>query len=101
MIKLLKPVLSGGVSVTVVTRPPEDFKPNERESVSGTLKHLEEARISVHLKSEFHQKFAVIDHQTVWYGSVNLLSFGGHEESMMRFENPDIAGALTDTISNG
>ena len=33
-----------------------------------------------------------------WYGSVNFLSFGTHEESIIRFENPDIAGQLMDTV---
>ena len=49
-------------------------------------------------KSDFHQKFAVIDQSVVWYGSVNFLSFGTQEESIMRFENTDIAGQLMDTV---
>ena len=44
------------------------------------------------------EKFTVIDQYVVWYGSVNFLSFGTHEESIMRFENSDIAGQLTDTV---
>jgi len=30
----------------------------------------------------------------VWYGSINLLSYGKSEESMMRFENGEIAEEL-------
>ena len=52
----------------------------------------------VSYKSDFHQKFTVIDQSVVWYGSVNFLSFGTQEESIMRFENTDIAGQLMDTV---
>ena len=52
-------------------------------------------------RSGFHQKFTVLDQRTVWYGSVNFLSFGAAEESIMRLESPEIAGQLTDTVSGG
>ena len=59
---------------------------------------LENCGINVRYKSDFHQKFTVIGNQTVWYGSVNFLSFGTHDESIMRFSNAEIAGALIDTV---
>ena len=49
-------------------------------------------------KSDFHQKFTIVDNQIVWYGSVNFLSFGTNEESIMRFVSFDVAGELTDTV---
>ena len=61
-------------------------------------KSLENCGINVRYKSDFHQKFTIIDNQTVWYGSVNFLSFGTHDESIMRFQNTEIAGALIDTV---
>ncbi len=54
--------------------------------------------VEVRYKSGFHQKFAVIDGQIVWYGSVNFLSFGTAEESIMRFTSHGIAGQLMDTV---
>lgn len=50
--------------------------------------------------SGFHQKFTVIDQQITWYGSVNFLSFGSAEESIMRLERFDIADQLTDTVTS-
>ncbi|HMD14413.1 MAG TPA: phospholipase D-like domain-containing protein [Bacteroidota bacterium] len=41
-----------------------------------------------------HQKYAVIDQRIVWYGSINLLSFGWAEESIMRLNSPNIANEL-------
>lgn len=56
--------------------------------------------VRVCFKSDFHQKFTVIDSRTVWYGSVNFLSFGTNEESIMRFEHEEVAGELESTVLN-
>ena len=98
VLKQLIPAIESGVHVTVVTRPPEDFKEKEREAVIICTELLRRSGITVNYKSDFHQKFAIIDQSVVWYGSVNFLSFGTHEESIMRFENTDIAGQLMDTV---
>ena len=84
--------------MTVVTRPPEDFTGENTVLTEENVKTLETDGIKVILKSGFHQKFTVIDDRTVWYGSVNFLSFGTNEESIMRFESRDLAGVLTDTV---
>ena len=96
--KILVPIIESGVKVTVVTRPPEDFKERDRDTVSECAERLRKNGVTVKYKSDFHQKFTVIDQSVVWYGSVNFLSFGTHEESIMRFENADIAGQLMDTV---
>ncbi|MBQ6336284.1 MAG: DEAD/DEAH box helicase family protein [Ruminococcus sp.] len=95
---LLSQVILNGVTVTVVTRPPEDFKEKESETVIQNAELLLGHGIQVKYKSEFHQKFTVIDQKVAWYGSVNFLSYGTHEESIMRFENYDLAGQLIDTV---
>ena len=98
LMKILDPIIESGVKVTVVTRPPEDFKDRDRDTVVECAEKLRESGMIVSYKSDFHQKFTVIDQSVVWYGSVNFLSFGTHEESIMRFENTDIAGQLMDTV---
>ena len=50
--------------------------------------------VVVTLRSSIHQKFAVIDRRITWYGSINLLSFGSAEESIMRLESKGIAEEL-------
>lgn len=98
LMKTLTSIMESGVCVTVVTRPPEDFKERECDIVTECAEKLCENGLIVKYKSDFHQKFTVIDQSVVWYGSVNFLSFGTHEESIMRFENTDIAGQLMDTV---
>ena len=96
--KILDPIIERSIKVTIVTRPPEDFKEKDRDTVNKCADKLQENGVIVSYKSDFHQKFTVIDQSVVWYGSVNFLSFGTHEESIMRFENADIAGQLMDTV---
>jgi len=55
--------------------------------------------IVVKTKDRIHQKFAIIDQRTIWYGSINLLSYGESEESIMRIENMDIAAELVGTLN--
>ena len=98
ILKQLTPAIECGVCVTVITRPPEDFKDKEKENIIDCSNLLQKQDVSIKYKSNFHQKFTVIDQSIVWYGSVNFLSFGSHEESIMRFKNTDIAGQLTDTV---
>lgn len=98
LVRNLTEAILNGVSVTVVTRPPQDFKEKERETVEKNISTLQEYGVKVVTKSGFHQKFTVIDQEVVWYGSVNFLSFGISEESIMRFSNADIAGQLMDTV---
>lgn len=96
--KVLTQALQNEVSVTVITRPPENFKESERETVKENTVSLQNFGVNVIYKSDFHQKFTVIDNQIVWYGSVNFLSFGTNEESIMRFVSFDIAKQLEDTV---
>lgn len=98
MLKMISPLIMNKVAVTVVTRPPEDFKDKNKQIVIECSEQLKQYGVKVIYKSDFHQKFAIIDQYVVWYGSVNFLSFGIHEESIMRFENSDVAHQLMDTI---
>jgi phosphatidylserine/phosphatidylglycerophosphate/cardiolipin synthase-like enzyme len=60
---------------------------------------MRDAGIAVIFKPRIHQKLAIIDQKTVWYGSINLLSFGTSEESMMRIVSGNIALELADSLS--
>ncbi len=55
---------------------------------------LREMQVNVLFREGIHQKYAVMDGSVVWYGSINLLSFGASQESIMRLVSSSIAGAL-------
>ena len=59
---------------------------------------FEATKAIIIFKSNIHQKFAVIDQRIVWYGSINLLSYGSSEESIMRLDSLNIANELIGTI---
>jgi len=83
-----------GVNVIVVTRPATDYAEKDNSRISGILAYLSEKGISITEKSKIHQKFAIFDGRIVWYGSINLLSYGNAEESIMRLDSASIAGEL-------
>lgn len=39
-----------------------------------------------------------MDQKVIWYGSINLLSFGSAEESIMRLESVNIANELIKSV---
>jgi len=90
--------LLNGAIITVVTRPPSEYKGKEQETIKCNIEDLTEYGVKVITRTDFHQKFTIVDGQIVWYGSINFLSFGITEESVMRFTNHDIAGQLMDTV---
>lgn len=98
MLEYLRAAVEKKVKVVVVTRPKEDFDGKNVAGLAEALELLQEAKISLVFRSNIHQKFAVMDQKLVWYGSINLLSFGSAEESIMRLESPNIAHELMKSI---
>jgi len=94
----LKIALEKKVHVLIVTRPKEDFKPKDHATIQRTLDLLTVCGSSVVFKSNIHQKFAVMDQKIVWYGSINLLSYGSALESIMRIESANIANELVNSL---
>lgn len=98
MLPFLNAALDRKVRAIVVTRPVADFREKDRPALEETLALLVAAGAHVVYKSNIHQKFAICDQKIVWYGSINLLSFGRAEESIMRIENAGIADELLGSI---
>ncbi len=98
MLQYLSVALSKKVKVIILTRPVDDFKEKGRNILQGTLDLLKSSGVSMVFKSNIHQKFAIMDQRIVWYGSINLLSFGSAEESIMRLDSPNIANELMKSI---
>lgn len=94
MVNALSAAMINSVKITVVTRPESDYKESDRAAVVHNAAYLRAAHIKVVFRSNIHQKFAIIDRQLVWYGSINLLSFGTSEESIMRLQSLEIANEL-------
>ena len=100
MIQHLKIALDKGIRAIAVTRPSEAFKSKDRFALERALEILKDNGISVVFRPNIHQKFAVMDQKTVWYGSINLLSYGSAQESIMRIESSNIANELIRSIES-
>ena len=98
MVQHLKISTGKNLRVIVVTRPKEDFPPKDQSAMQRTLALLTDSGINVVFKSNIHQKFAVMDQKVVWYGSINLLSYGSAQESIMRIDSANIANELMKSI---
>ncbi|MGM0453752.1 MAG: phospholipase D-like domain-containing protein, partial [Thermodesulfobacteriota bacterium] len=94
MLEHLKTALENNIRIVIVTRPAADFKPDDRQSLDKALTLLENSGVRIVFQSGIHQKFAIIDQKVVWYGSINLLSYGQAQESIMRLESGNIANEL-------
>ena len=82
------------VKARVMTRDPESLPASSRGVAQTAIRMLEGQRVKVICQEGIHQKYAVIDDSVVWYGSINLLSFGASKESIMRLVSGSIARAL-------
>lgn len=85
------------ISVTVVMRSAESLPERSRKSAQIAVERLKSQNCSLIFQSDIHQKYAIIDDCIVWYGSINLLSFGSSQESMMRLVSGSIAHELMKT----
>ena len=94
MMAYFQTILRKQVRVTIMTRPAEDFSAGKKTILRDVFTMVEAAGIHLIQKSNIHQKFAVIDETITWYGSINLLSFGYSEESIMRLQSSSIACEL-------
>lgn len=86
------------LKVTVITRPSEAFSGQASSEVYEAIQALEQLGCEVIFRKGIHQKFAVIDRRVVWYGSINLLSFGTAQESIIRIITGTVAETLLKTV---
>ena len=100
MKRLLMATMAQGTQVAIITRPAQCFPESSRLRITEMLAELEVSNIKIVLRKNIHQKFAIIDRHKVWYGSINLLSYGKSKESIMRFENREIAEELLLSIES-
>ncbi len=98
MVQYLKIASGKKAKVIIVTRPKTDFKEKDQTALDNALELLQQNDIRIVFKSNIHQKFAIMDQNIIWYGSINLLSYGNAKESMMRIESPNIANELIKRI---
>jgi hypothetical protein len=87
-----------GVKIRCVTRPPQfnGSIPGGKEALDA----FEGIGVVVDCRRDIHQKIAIIDGRTVWFGSLNPLSHTARtEEIMMRVVAPGFASELANQVA--
>ena len=95
----LETAVNKNIEVKIITRPVEDYNGNNKLIIHRTLESVKNSGINVVYKSNIHQKYAIIDERIIWYGSINHLSFGNAEESIMPIESTNIAFELIQNLN--
>lgn len=94
-------LLKKQVEITIITRPADGYDEKRKNMLINLFSTIDADGIQMRYKPNIHQKFAIIDNKISWYGSINFLSFGSSEESIMRLESSSIARELTESIDMG
>jgi len=98
VLDLFKEKIDNQVDISILTRPVQAFDGKKRSKLEEVFTILQKAGVNLILKSNIHQKFAIIDQKTIWFGSINFLSFGFSAESVMRLVSGSIAYELSRSI---
>ncbi len=87
-----------GVKVTIITWHPDSYKYGKDAVRLELLERLRKAGFDIRLVSDSCERFAVIDYEIVWYGSVNLLSKEDDSDNLMRVISKEISTELLEMI---
>ncbi|SDH58708.1 hypothetical protein SAMN05421493_10253 [Pseudobutyrivibrio sp. 49] len=98
LIELLSPKYEQGVNITIVTWHPDVYVYGKDYVRMELLERLRRAGFEVRLRTEDCERFAVIDNQIVWYGSINLLSKEDADDNIMRVCDDKIAAELLELM---
>lgn len=69
--------------IVIITKPIEEFKGSERQRRLECEAILLKNNLQIVHKKKMHEKFAFIDDEIVWTGSLNILSFNGNTQEVM------------------
>lgn len=94
MLKLLKDRQEYGVKITIVTWHPDAYLFGRQEHRIELMEALHNAGFNIELVEDNCERYAVIDNEIVWYGSMNLLSKEDVEDNIMRVVSKCIASEL-------
>jgi hypothetical protein len=83
-----------GVKITIVTWHPNAYAYGSDEHRVELMEALRKAGFNIELVEDNCERYAVIDNEIVWYGSMNLLSRVNAEDNIMRVVSKRIAAEL-------
>lgn len=90
LLPYFKELKKNQVRVVINTRNPEEHDLYLREEARKCLSLLLEIGVQVIFSESLHRKTAIIDRNTLWEGSLNILSQNNSQEVMRRTESSEL-----------
>ncbi|MBN8570228.1 MAG: AAA family ATPase [Ignavibacteria bacterium] len=78
-------VLARNISIKIITKPTIEHPVNNREFAKGCIDEWKKIGIEVTETPLMHEKIAILDDRTIYYGSLNILSQWRSQETMLKF----------------
>ena len=88
---ILKERQTAGVKVTIMTWKMDFEKYGKPDYRASLIKEMQLAGFRVVVSENVQDRFAVIDNEIVWYGSMDLLGKEDAEDILMRIESKEAA----------
>ena len=98
---LLKSRLETGIQVTVITQNPDLTDDGDSATAFELIRTMQAIGISVQIKDDFNECYAVIDQKLVWHGGVHLLGKETFYDNLIRIESPHAAAELLEMTAVG
>ena len=100
LIRALSSPLASGVPVTLITFPSSHYSEDIKPRIDTIHRELASAGIRIQIVENISSRFAVIDGEILWYGSMNLASSIKDNDDEMRIVNKAIIAALIDGLKD-
>lgn len=94
MIHLLKEKQEAGIKIVIVTWKPDSYGYGDSAYWLELQERMRKAGFEINLVEDYCEHYCIIDHQIVWYGSMNFLGKEDAEDNLMRISDRKIANEL-------
>lgn len=98
LLPTLRKLCASGIKVVVNTKPVEEHNQVLYEQAMQAIAVLQEIGVIVIMTVGHHRKVAVIDDDTLWEGSLNILSQNDSCEFMRRIQSTTLVDEMIDFI---
>lgn len=94
MIHLLREKQEAGIKIVIVTWKPDCYGYGDSAYWQELQEQMRKAGFEMNLVEDYCEHYCIIDHQVVWYGSMNFLGKEDAEDNLMRIADGKIAEEL-------
>jgi phosphatidylserine/phosphatidylglycerophosphate/cardiolipin synthase-like enzyme len=101
LLPVLRKLRQRGVRITVNTRDPKEHDAEYEYQAALAVYEMQELGITVLYTVKLHRKLAIIDSETLWEGSLNILSQNDSCEIMRRTVSQQLANEMVRFIGAG